>query len=378
MRTPDRLFYEIASGIDVVSLSNGDTLFRSDALAVRLEGSAARILAEQVLPFLDGERSLAEILEMFPSFPGEDLQRWLDDLVRANVLRCSDEPMRSRDPDAQAMRPFLEFLESIGIAVSDARKNLAGLRVVVFGLEGHGAHVAAGLAQCGVGELVLVDPFPYQLENKSLMPSLQPANMGRNREDTVALALQAAYAVSRITASGGIALDCERIIALAAGAHLLIGCFDKGFSSVHHWINRASLSLKIPALFAECAGHIGRVGPLVLPGQTACYMCYRMRRLACAEDFNLAMCYEEFLDKLKRPSMHTRATLPGLPAYLGSLATIEAIKYLLSLSPPALADKILEFDAFSLHMTWHPIVRSDDCAVCKKKTLSATNRRLPS
>ena len=76
------------------------------------------------------------------------------------------------------MLPFLEFFESIGISTSEARKNLARLRVVVFGLEGHGAHVAAGLAQCGVGELVLVDPFPYQLENKFLMPSLQPITVG--------------------------------------------------------------------------------------------------------------------------------------------------------------------------------------------------------
>ena len=367
MTTPPGLFYQIAPGIDVVPLSNGDILFRSDALAVRLEGPAARILAEQIVPLLDGERSLAEISRTVPSFPSAELQQWLDDLVRAQVLRCSDEPKRPPDPEVRAMLPFLEFLESIGISVSDACKNLARLRVVVFGLEGHGAHVAAGLAQCGVGELVLVDPFPYQLENKALMPSLQPTTTERNREEVVATALQAAWSASRINASGEAALDRERITALATGAHLLIGCFDKGFSSTHHWINRASLSLKIPALFSESAGHIGRVGPLVLPDQTACYMCYRMRNLACAEDFDLAMGYEEFLDKLKRPALHTRPTLPGLPAYVGSLVTIEAIKCLLSLRLPALADKMLEFDAFSLQTAWHPIVRTADCPVCQKK-----------
>ena len=102
------------------------------------------------------------------------------------------------------------------------------------------------------------------------MPLLQPIRS--NREDTVATALQAMSPASRISASGGAALDRERITALATGAHLLIGCFDKGFSSTHHWINQVSLSLKVPAVFAECAGHIGRVGPLVLPAQTACYM----------------------------------------------------------------------------------------------------------
>ena len=202
MRTPPRLFYQLASGIDVLPLSNGDILFRSDALAVRLEGSAARILAEEIVPLLDGERSLAEISQLVPSFPAADLKQWLDDLVRAQVLRCSDELIRPPDPEERAMLPFLEFFESIGISTSEARKNLAHLRVVVFGLEGHGAHVAAGLAQCGVGELVLVDPFPSQLENKALMPSLQPTTIGRNREEALATALQAA--------SGCVLYQCQR------------------------------------------------------------------------------------------------------------------------------------------------------------------------
>ena len=35
--------------------------------------------------------------------------------------------------------------------------------------------------------------------------------------------------------------------------------------------------------------------------------------------------------------------------------------------PSGVADKILEFDAFSLQTAWHPIVRRADCAVCQKK-----------
>lgn len=376
MRTPLRSFYRIAPGIDVVPVDNGNILFRSDALAVRLEGSAARILAEEIVPLLNGQRSLGQILDMVSSFPREDLQRWLDDLVNANVLQCSDEPNGPLDPAVQATLPFFEFLNSIGIPTSETTKQLSRARIVIFGLEGHGAHAAAALAQYGIGELVLVDPFPYQREHESLMPALQPAKLGRSREETLATALRASCGECRIDTAGGTTLDCQRIAALAAGAHLLIGCFDKGFSSTHHWINRTSLSLNIPALFAECAGHIGRVGPLVLPGQTACYMCYRMRGLACAEDFSLAMDYEQFLDKLKRPSLHVRAIMPGLPAYVGSLLTIEAIKRVLSLNLPSLADQVLEFDAVSLHTSFHPVVRRPDCAVCQKKNVLRNNPTL--
>ena len=93
------------------------------------------------------------------------------------------------------------------------------------------------------------------------MPLLQPIRWA-NREDTVATALQAMSAASRINTSGGAALDRERITALATGAHLLIGCFDKGFSSTHHWINQASLLLESSGSLRGVCGTYRPRGPL--------------------------------------------------------------------------------------------------------------------
>jgi hypothetical protein len=201
------LFYQVPPGIDVVPLSNGDVLFRSDAVAVRLEGAAARILAEQVIPLLDGQRSLSEISARLPHLSVADLQQRLDELVRTQALRRSDQAIQPSRPDALTMRPFLELLESIGIPAIEACEKLKQLRVAIFGLEGHGAHVAAGLAQCGLGHLMLVDPFPCQPENFSLMPLMQSDLLKGNREDQVAAVLQGTCAASRITVSDGAVLD---------------------------------------------------------------------------------------------------------------------------------------------------------------------------
>ena len=53
------------------------------------------------------------------------------------------------------------------------------------------------------------------------------------------------------------------------------------------------------------------------PGRSACWMCYRMRVLACEQDFDLAMAYEEHLDRKRQPSLAERPVLPALPLQLG-------------------------------------------------------------
>jgi ribosomal protein S12 methylthiotransferase accessory factor len=151
---------------------------------------------------------------------------------------------------------------------------------------------------------------------------------------------------------------------------MLIGCFDKGFSATNHWINQASLTRGIPALYADLRGHVATVGPLVLPGQTACYMCYRMRSVACENDFSQAMTYEEFLDRRKHPALDERGTLPALPPWIAGALGLEVLKILLALGPPALAGKVLELNALTLRTIEHAVLLRPDCSVCgaeKKK-----------
>ena len=54
MESTSDVFFKLRNGIDVVPLDGGDLLFRSDSLAIRIEGTFARILHERVLPLLDG------------------------------------------------------------------------------------------------------------------------------------------------------------------------------------------------------------------------------------------------------------------------------------------------------------------------------------
>ena len=240
------------------------------------------------------------------------------------------------------------------------------VRAVVLGHVCLAALAAAQLTDCGVGEVVLVDPFPCEPGNVALMPGVTPEAVGTPRQQVMARLLSGRRGGGRVTASDA-PLTREGVDALVRGASLALACFDRGLSAVHHWLNRASLAQGVPALYSELSSHTARVGPLVVPGSTACFMCYRMRGLACMDDFEPEMAWEEHLDRQRQPRLHTRATLPPLAAQVGGVLAQEALKLLLGLRPTSLASHVLDLDALKLVPSLHPVLEKPDCPVCSKK-----------
>jgi ribosomal protein S12 methylthiotransferase accessory factor len=363
MRSQDS-YYRVASGVSVVPLPDGKVLLRTETAAVRLEGESAVFFVERVLPLLNGRRALADISASLKEISSEDLRRHLDQLVDKGVLRRGK--LSSGQGDDTHPSHVLGFLEDLGVAPAETRERLRRLSAAVVGLEGHGAHLAWNLASAGIGNLVLVDPYPCQPGNLDLIPALSADTVGRPRQEVLRAAMSPASGTS-ITTWGSGAVRREDIQRLAGEVQIIVGCFDKGFSATNVWINEASLGRGIAAVYAELRGPIARLGPLVFPGQTACYMCWRMRALACENDFEEAMAYEEFLDRQQRPELHQRSMLPFLPAYVGSVLGAQILTSMLEVSIPTLAGKIFEFNGLTLRGELHTVLQRPDCPACKKK-----------
>jgi ribosomal protein S12 methylthiotransferase accessory factor len=325
----------------------------------------AALLGQRVLPLLNQPRSLDDLGAQLGDIDQDGLKQGLDSLVEAQVLQRSAEA-----PSPPSNRPFANFVENLGLKPEAATQRLHELRVAIFGLEGHGAHLALELAQLGVGRCLLADPFLTEESDALLMPAAA-FHPGLSRQENVAKAIESLAPSTTVTLMGDLSRDSVREI--AADASLLVGCFDRGYETAHHWINRAAIATGIPAIFAEISTHIARLGPCVLPGQAACYMCYRMRRIACEENYDEAMAYERFLNQKNQPSLSSRATLPFLCTHVGSLLASEIVKTFALQLPPTLAGQILEFNALTLASRLHPVLRQPDCPVCgseKKKSRS--------
>ena len=343
-------------------LGDGRYHLRSDFAALELSGETAVEIAEKVFPALRQPLTIDEITAQLPEYRPQSVRAQLDAFVREGVLVRHQSSSAHRDN-----RTFAALLDEMGYGAHDTQAMLAACKVAIFGLEAHGAYVAQILADAGVGHLVLADPFAFEPAHYTLTPIRDMRADGVSRE--IAAARLIARPGLTITTAGqdASAFDRDRVRALSDGCKLVIVGWDRGFNAAHHWVNEAAIECGVPALFSELRATSTFAGPLFIPGRSACWMCYRMRVLACEQDFNLAMAYEEHLDRKRQPSLAERPVLPALPLQLGSTLALEALKLLIRLNQPTLVNKVLVFDGLLSETRTHPVLVKPFCPTCSKK-----------
>ena len=103
-------YYSIPPDIAVVNQEDGTVLFRSDMVAIKLEGQSARLFASSILPRLNGQTSLLELLQQL-QIPKSELLPYLDHLVHLHILKVENIPHSSEKSN------FENFLALFNIRV---------------------------------------------------------------------------------------------------------------------------------------------------------------------------------------------------------------------------------------------------------------------
>ena len=158
---------------------------------------------------------------------------------------------------------------------------------------------------------------------------------------------------------------------------LLVAVDDGALPVLHPWVNAVGLRLGVPSLHVALQGTCATVGPLVLPGEGPCYLCWRMRALACEEDFTAAMALEEGLDARRLPSTAFRKVLPALLPMVTGAVVAELFALTLAIAPPRFAGGALTLDARGRGEKLHPVLSRPDCPACAKKDRRAREDALP-
>jgi bacteriocin biosynthesis cyclodehydratase domain-containing protein len=240
-------WYRVLQREDKLLLQYGETL-------VSFEGRAATRLLPALLPLLDGTRSLDEIVQLIGPAVRQAVEHALGLLQEHGVLT---EP--ALDAVTEPERRSAEFLAATDPRGRTTAELLATIRaacVVVAGAGPLAADVASSLRRSGISDL----------ERLAL-----PAEGAELSGFQLALAVPSGEELPRLSA----------------------------------W-NEAALGAGMPWLqVLPFDGLFGAVGPLYVPGETACYECFRIRR-ASNVDYG-----REFL------------ALQDVPASLPAAASIE-------------------------------------------------------
>lgn len=340
--------------------------FVSERRRLKLKGHSFREFVERVVPLLDGRRSLEEIeREVADCFRPEDLAACLNLLRENNLIEDGDNGLT--EEAARRLAPQLNLFHEAGGQTAELQKRLGQATVSVVGLGGAGAAAALSLAAAGVGRLRCVDALPVTEADLYLSGVFRPQDLGLTRGAAVGR-LMAASAPQVALRVHDAPLDAEdHLRAAVEGSAFVVCCLDAGLSNLIFKLNRVCLASRIPWTSCALSGAEVVLGPTVHPFEGPCYMCYRMRAVACAGNPEDAFAFERYLDRRKQDDSGRRENLVFGAGLAASLVGIEALKEVSGLAEPSAKGKIVVFNLLTCTLSKHTVLRKPWCPACFAK-----------
>jgi bacteriocin biosynthesis cyclodehydratase domain-containing protein len=283
-----------------VVADDGRLLFEHGGSVVTLEGRATKALLPRLIPLLDGTRTTQEICTEVGEPAAPAVEKALA-LLATHQLLVDGEPA---PPGDQPLAAAATFAAAATRATSPraATRSLAASRVAVAGSGVEAAEVARQLARSGIGSVDPAEPVPAARDLVVAVPG--PGD--------------------------DLLLDELNRHCLASGqAWLQILPFD---------------------------GRFLVVGPLFLPGASACRTCYRLRRGACSG-------YEDDFPLLEKTPVAASAPT-SLAAVAGGLAAVLAIRWL-TVHDPTLPGSYYALEPVTVvRLSAHRALRVPRCPDC--------------
>lgn len=338
--------------------------FSSERRKITVKGHSFRDFQERVLPLLNGRHTLEEIeAQVSDVFAAEDLEQSLQLLAAQNLLEDADQASLPSGLNT-VLEPQLNFFHEMNLNATAVQRRLANADVSIIGLGGAGGPAALSLAAAQVGTLRLIDHLPVAATDPYLSPVFSGADVGTARAEAVRrkIAALTPYVKSYVRAD---VLDSDAdFIEAIQGSDFVLCCADPGLASLFYKLNRACLQARIRWTSCSVSGFEGIVGPTVHPFETPCYLCYKMRAVACAENPEDDFAFQRFLDHRKHDDSGTRENLAFGVGIIGNLLGLEAIKELTEFLPPSALGRIVVFDFLEITCKKHLVLRKPWCPAC--------------
>lgn len=330
----------------------GDRIcIRSDLRSFELSGKGVAALVSRVLPLLDGRHDERSIVRELRDFAPASVRGVLADLVRLGaVVTAPEAAVAAEAGDSAALAAFLR---SWGGGQDWERQvsRLKDARVAIVGLNEWAAVAAETLVRAGVGSLLLLDEPSRARRDSGASSAARLVRRLRGLRSPTSLSLG-----SLRGRKGHLELPLD-------GITLLLVTLPPDALQLLDGVARMAHGAGGRYLVAHIDGLSALVGPLVVPGETACWECLRRRELVNRPYVEEAAALQSALLSGVQASRR-RLMPPGAASVLGGLIALETLKILTDYSPSQLAGRRLELHLVTHEVRTHDIVRLPWCPVC--------------
>jgi bacteriocin biosynthesis cyclodehydratase domain-containing protein len=343
-----------------------------------LKGQAPDLL-ERLLPLLDGDRNVTEVLADLSSFGSDAVLSTLQSLLDAGILDRDGEDGTAVSPvEARRFRSQIAFFSHfvvppdagpvpspIGSAPQkgiEYQERLKRAHVAVFGLGRLGSQLAPSLAAAGIGAITAIDQQPLQEDDLAGDAWFDMEKLGSNRAEAVgglcirlnpALSFRAVDKLGDKAALSRLLLECD----------FAVLCPDYVNPAEYDMFNHAALASRTMWTSARFAGFEFHIGPTVIPGETPCYECFRLRIISNVVNYGEHIQLEEYR-KNHRPREVTLAITPAT-----GLLALEVLKAVTWFTAPATYAHLYSLNLLTMRSELHPVLKIPRCAACGRPAM---------
>jgi bacteriocin biosynthesis cyclodehydratase domain-containing protein len=156
-------------------------------------------------------------------------------------------------------------------------------------------------------------------------------------------------------------------LAEALESATVLGCWNVPYRSPFaRQLNELTAAGTVPALFGSCEGVVGRVGPFVIPRNTACLECVNLRLLAHAGGPELHA-YQQYRLRNEEVVPPAWPTHPLFVRAVAGLFGVELVEVAMK-RPSATTGGFVEYRVGGAAAERHPVVRVPGCNTCRPQS----------
>jgi bacteriocin biosynthesis cyclodehydratase domain-containing protein len=300
----------------------GGVVVKRGCVEMHAEGEGARQLVTFIVTLAERGISRAELAGRLPEGARQPALDLVDELTRRRLLVPAATAPDAREPEG----PLDVFYWHFGTTADDVAERLAARRIMVVGVNAISVRMAE-LWREADGEMTLVD-HPI-LRNAAVLATV--ADEVAPWEDTLAED----------------ELDC------------LVATSDSGGMHALRRFNELCVRTATRFFPVVLQDLVGWVGPVVVPGETACLECVRARQNSTMAD-----------PALRRASEATAATgavtghHPAMAGVLADLAVIELTKLYSGALYQRRPTELIEVNLLAPALQVHRVLKVPRCEVC--------------
>ncbi len=158
----------------------------------------------------------------------------------------------------------------------------------------------------------------------------------------------------------------ENLIEFLKSSNMVIISLESYLPKLFNEINSLAFEFNTPVLYSFIEGGVGIIGPLVIPRETSCFLCFMSQFEASLLLPSHYLAYKSYMNKIEKSGKTLIGGSPPILDIISGFIVDCGIRILLGLESAYTINRILILNFESLEMEIQDVLKNPSCPTCLK------------